>query len=77
MPGKVISRTPATTLETIGQKIRARRESLGLTQPQLAESLGHGQPWLQKIESGAKQIQVSDLIAVAKMLGVRVEKLLP
>lgn len=66
-----------TTIKTIGQKIRARRESLNITQTALAESLGRGQGWLQKIESGAKQIMVADLIAVAKTLGVKVEKLLP
>lgn len=66
-----------TTLETIGQKIRARREHLGLTQAALAEPLGRGQSWLQKIETGAKQVQVADLIEIAKQLGVRVERLLP
>jgi transcriptional regulator with XRE-family HTH domain len=52
----------------IGERIRARRTELGLTQEQLAAGLGVSYQQIQKYESGVSRIAASRLVALAARL---------
>ncbi|MFP4271372.1 MAG: helix-turn-helix domain-containing protein [Alphaproteobacteria bacterium] len=54
----------------IGERIRARRVELGLTQDQLAGRLGVSYQQIQKYERGANGISASRLYALARRLDV-------
>jgi len=54
----------------IGARIRARRRQLGLSQSQLAETLGVSFQQVQKYERGANRVAASTLVAAAAALGV-------
>jgi len=54
----------------IGKRLRRRRRLLGLTQPQLAESLGIRFQQIQKYECGANRIAASRIYAFAMVLNV-------
>ena len=59
----------------LGANIQKLRKARGLTQEQVCAKLGlAGRPMIQstyaQIETGARNIFVSDLIAIAKILGV-------
>jgi len=60
--------------QLIGIRIRARRESVGMTQDELARrmELGHRQI-LGAIESGHRQTKPSELVAVARVLAVSLD----
>ncbi|MGW4388191.1 helix-turn-helix domain-containing protein [Streptomyces sp. NPDC004685] len=45
-----------------GERIRALRESRGLTRPQLAQLCGRGADWLKKIETGERPLNSHDLL---------------
>lgn len=54
----------------IGDRIKARRTELGLTQADLARILGYkSKTTIAKIESGTNDIQQSKVVAFAKALG--------
>jgi transcriptional regulator with XRE-family HTH domain len=56
--------------------IKKRREELGLTQAQLAECAGIGQPYVSKIESGTiKSPSLSTIKSLAEALEIDVEDL--
>jgi len=57
----------------IGSRIKLRRLSLGLTQKQIAESLGVTFQQIQKYEIGTNRICASRLFVLAQMLGVSLE----
>ncbi len=53
----------------MGDRVRARREELGLSQVELAEQMGTTQPRLSQIEHGAiEQLSVSMLFRLAETL---------
>ena len=54
--------------KAIGERIRARRTELGLTQEQLAAGLDVSYQQIQKYESGASRIAASRLVALAARL---------
>ena len=54
----------------IGGRIRARRKALGVSQEQLARSLGIAFQQVQKYEHGANRVSASKLYDVAKILDV-------
>ena len=54
----------------IGQRIRQRRHSLGLTQQQVAEQIGTKFQQLQKYETGANHVSGSRLIDLGRALYV-------
>ena len=54
--------------KAIGERIRARRTELGLTQEQLAAGLDVSYQQIQKYESGASRIVASRLVALATRL---------
>jgi transcriptional regulator with XRE-family HTH domain len=62
--------------EILGTAIRARREKLGLTQGNLARSLGKSVATISKIESGAQAMDVTTLGEFASALGLDSSKLL-
>lgn len=56
-------------MSDIGKKIRDRRESLNMTQEQLAEKLGYkSRSSINKIESSGRNLPQSKIVAIAKAL---------
>ena len=53
----------------VGERIRTRREELGLTQAQLADELGVTHQHVSEIESGASAPSLDLLVRVARRLG--------
>ena len=60
----------------LGQRIAALRRERGLTQVQLAQTLGISQQHLLSFEKGRRRVPVSALPTLAKALAVSVEDLL-
>lgn len=61
----------------IGQKIKARREELGLTQQQLADRLGYkSKASINKIEMGTNGISQSRIVDFANALQTTIEYLM-
>ncbi|GBD40879.1 hypothetical protein HRbin39_00251 [bacterium HR39] len=59
--------------EHIGDRIRRRRVELGVTQEELAETLGVSYQQIQKYEAGTNRISAVYLHRIARRLGVPVE----
>ncbi|MBI1263265.1 MAG: helix-turn-helix domain-containing protein [Alphaproteobacteria bacterium] len=57
----------------VGKRIRRRRRLLGLTQQQLAQSVGIRFQQVQKYESGANRVSASRLFEIAEALDVPVQ----
>ena len=57
----------------VGKRIRRRRRLLGLTQQQLAQSVGIRFQQIQKYESGANRVSASRLFELAEALDVPVQ----
>lgn len=60
----------------LGMRITHLRKEHGITQVQLAETLGVSQQTITAYETGRRRIQVSALPAIAKVLRVSVEDLI-
>ncbi len=60
----------------LGRRIAQLRKEQGITQVQLAETLGVSQQTITAYEVGRRRIQVSALPVIAQALGVAVEALL-
>ena len=56
----------------VGKRLRRRRRLLGLTQQQLAESIGIRFQQIQKYEKGTNRVGASRLSDMARILGVPV-----
>jgi transcriptional regulator with XRE-family HTH domain len=56
----------------VGERIRARRAELGLTQEQLAQALHVSYQQVQKYETGANRISAGRIFEIARALGVDV-----
>ncbi|HEX2479130.1 MAG TPA: helix-turn-helix transcriptional regulator [Geminicoccaceae bacterium] len=56
----------------VGERIRARRTELGLTQEQLAEALNVSYQQVQKYETGANRISAGRIFELARKLTVDV-----
>ncbi|MFP3943805.1 MAG: helix-turn-helix domain-containing protein [Alphaproteobacteria bacterium] len=54
--------------EYVGERIRQRRAMLGLTQEQLAETLGISYQQVQKYETGANRVSAGRLYEIAQTL---------
>lgn len=50
--------------------LREARESVGLTQTDLAKRLGVGQSYVSKIENGDRKIEVAELVLVCRALDI-------
>ena len=67
----------ATVDKTIGERIRDRRELLGLSQEDLARMIGYtSRSSINKIETGAQQLRQSKIKAVADALDTTVNYIL-
>ena len=62
---------------TTGSRIRALRESRGMTQRQLAERAGCTDAAIRNYEAGRRALKGSALDAIAGALGVAPEALMP
>ena len=56
----------------VGQNVKTRRRAMGLTQLQLAETLGISGQQMQKYESGQTRVSASRLYEISRELGVGV-----
>jgi len=62
--------------ERLGQRVAERRKAQGLTQAELAETVGISQQTLAHYENGRARIQVARLPHMAEALGISVEELI-
>ncbi len=62
-----------TFYSALGQRIAERRKALGITQVQLAETLGIAQQTMAHYEGGVSRIAVETLTLLADALGASVE----
>jgi len=60
--------SPAT--EALGQRVRARREALGLSQEALAAQSGIHWTFLGQVERGRRNLSLHNLLKLAQGLGV-------
>lgn len=67
---------PARLALTIGSRIRAHRERLGLTQNDLAQTTGIHRPNIARLEKGVGLPNLATVIKVANGLSVTLESLI-
>jgi transcriptional regulator with XRE-family HTH domain len=60
--------SPAT--RALGERVRARREALGLSQEALAHQTGVHWTFLGQVERGRRNLSLHNLLKVARGLGV-------
>ncbi len=60
----------------LGQQIKATRERVGLTQPDLSAAIGLDVSAISKIESGSRSVKSDELVVIASALGVSAMALL-
>mgnify|MGYP002636747063 CR=1 FL=1 len=65
-----VRRKKKAIAESLGQRLRARRNEMGLTQVQLAERADTTQAVIQKIENG-KSLRPRKIDKIASALGVK------
>ena len=58
--------------QAIAARLRLAREMAGLTQLQVAKSLGWHRPTVSEIEAGRRKVSADELSSVAKLYGVGV-----
>lgn len=56
--------------KSIGKRIRAAREEVGLSQEQLGAKVGYSAMGISHLENGDRQIKIDDLGKIAQVLGV-------
>jgi len=71
-----VSPEERTFFEKLGSRIATLRKERGLTQVQLAETLGVSQQHMQSFEKGRRRVPVSALPELSKALGVSIEDLI-
>jgi len=73
MPGRIVKKDGPHPFDVlIGQRIRARRTLLGMSQATVAEALDLNYQQLQKYEKGTNRISASRLFELSKVLDVPV-----
>jgi transcriptional regulator with XRE-family HTH domain len=60
--------SPATT--ELGQRVRTRREALGLSQEAMAHQIGVHWTFLGQVERGRRNLNLHNLLKLAQGLGV-------
>ena len=65
----------ANSNRSIGKALQLVRVERGLTQVQMAESMGKPQSFISKVESGERSLHVSELFAYAEALGMDAQEL--
>lgn len=63
----------SSTLQTVGERIRAKRLALSLSQTALADKIGSSQSVISELESGLVSPNLSLLTRIAEALGVKVK----
>lgn len=53
-----------------GEVLRSRRKSIGMTQKQLAERIGRERTYINRVERGETDMQLSSFIRIAAALGI-------
>lgn len=56
-----------------GEMLRTRRKELGLTQKELAEQIGRERSYINRIEKGETDMQLSSFLRIATALGITVQ----
>lgn len=74
--GSNFKTTKNGTLVSLGSRIRALRNSQGLSQAQLADSAGMSPRYLSEIEAGKRNVSFKRLEALAQILSVTLPELL-
>ncbi len=64
-------------LVAIGERIKAARLKLNLTQSELAEKVGCSKSWVFLTEDGQQNVKICSLYRVADALGMSIQTLLP
>lgn len=62
--------------EKIGQRIRARRQAIGLTQDELADRASTHRTYIGMLERAEKNVSVVTLARIASALEIELSKLL-
>lgn len=70
-----MNKTPHATDVAVGQRIRARRRMMGISQTELGKSIGVTFQQVQKYERGANRIGASRLLMITTALSVSVHYL--
>jgi len=68
----VAQANPAELRRTVGRRIAELRAGRGLTQQKLAERLGVSTRYVQRVESGSKNLTLTSLAEIANVLRVAV-----
>ncbi|MEX0760649.1 MAG: helix-turn-helix transcriptional regulator [Tistlia sp.] len=63
--------------ESVGERLRAARLSLGLSQTELAQRLGLSYQQVQKYEVGTNGLSLSRALQMAGALGITLDRLMP
>jgi len=63
-------------LMSIGNRVKLRREKMGLTQEQFADKYGYARTTLAKLEAGLRDFKSTEIIALAEQLKVSCDYLL-
>ncbi len=58
--------------KAVASRLRLSRELAGLTQSQVAKSLGWHRPTISEIEAGRRRVSAEELSALAAMYGVNI-----
>lgn len=58
-------------VESVGASIRSARQSAGLNQTEAGKRLDIDAPTMSRIESGKKDLRLSELFEVSRVLAVR------
>jgi transcriptional regulator with XRE-family HTH domain len=66
LPGLVAARTP--TLAEFGDRVRARRRELGLSQEALAEKTGLHRTYIGSLERGQRNVAVLNILTLCRAL---------
>ena len=65
------------TNHQVAAKLRELRESLGLSQGEVAEKLNKTQSYVSRCETGSRRLDISELEAFAKLYGKTISFFLP
>ena len=73
---KALRQEKAEQAKTLGETLKRRRTACKMTQEFVAEALGVSRQAVSKWESGQSDPSTTNLLALAKLFGVRPEELL-
>jgi transcriptional regulator with XRE-family HTH domain len=65
-----VAMTTPTALDVLGDRVRARRRELGLSQQDLAERASLHWTFVGQVERGQRNLSLNNLLKLARALGV-------